>query len=420
MRPDGQPVSLKEYEAAGGYQGLRKALREMTLAAVIEEIKQANLLGRGGAGFPTAMKWDVVPKPEEDPGPRYAVVNADEMEPGAFKDRLLLEGDPHEIIEGLIIGAHAIQATNAFIFLRWEYRRAARVLRNAIAEAYAAGYLGDNVLGSGYKLRLHLHASAGRYMCGEGDALLNVLEGRRAIPRTRPPHQTLTGLWGRPTITNNVETFACVPHIIARGAEWFRGLSLTDEGGTKIYGASGRVKRPGLWELPLGTTIREVLEEHAGGMSDGYRLRGLLPGGASTDFLVEEHLDVKLDFKSVAQAGSRLGTGTMVILDDRTCPVGTLLSLQRFFARESCGWCTPCRDSLPWIAQTLAAIEQGRGEPGDLETLERHPQLVRMGHTFCALAPGAMESVGSAVKFFREDFERHIREGRCPYAGARG
>jgi NADH-quinone oxidoreductase subunit F len=252
-------------------------------------------------------------------------------------------------------------------------------------------------------------------MCGEETGLLNALEGKRANPRAKPPYPQSSGLWGRPTVVNNVETLCCVPHILANGADWFKGLSLTDDGGTKLYGASGRVKHPGLWELPMGTTVREILEEHAGGMQDGYRFRGLLPGGASTDFLVQEHLDVKMDFASVQQAGSRLGTGTIVVLDDRTCPVGMVLNLEQFFARESCGWCTPCRDGLPWTAQILGALEAGKGEPGDLNTLKMHTWMLGPGATFCALAPGAMEPLQSALVHFRDDFERHITERRCPW-----
>jgi NADH-quinone oxidoreductase subunit F len=292
---------------------------------------------------------------------------------------------------------------------------AAERLRRAIAEAYAAGYLGKDILGSGYSLELRLHTSAGRYMCGEETGLLDALEGRRAIPRGKPPHPTSCGLWGKPTVANNVETLCNVPHIINRGAAWFKGLSRGEDGGTKLYGASGRVKRPGLWELPMGTPIREILDEHAHGMQEGYRFRGLLPGGASTDFLVEEHLDTPMDFNSVERAGSRLGTGTMIVLDDRTCPVGMVHNLEKFFAHESCGWCTPCRDCLPWAAMTLEALEDGRGQEGDLEILASQCWMMSPGHTFCALAPGAAEPLRSALKYFREDFQRHIRERRCPW-----
>jgi NADH-quinone oxidoreductase subunit F len=415
IRPGEAPLDLKAYEQAGGYQAVRKALQGMTPQEVTELVKASNLRGRGGAGFPTGQKWSFVPMGDDAPRPKYLIANADEMEPGTFKDRLLLEGDPHQLLEGMLISAYAIQAEVAYIFLRWEYTLAAARLTKAIAEAYAAGYLGQNILGSGYRLELHLHVSAGRYMCGEETGLLNALEGKRATPRSRPPFPQTSGLWGKPTIVNNVETLCNVPHIINNGAEWYKGLSRSPDGGTKIYGVSGRVKRPGAWELPMGTTIREILEDHAGGMRDGVKFRGLLPGGASTDFLVEEHLEVKMDFDSVQKAGSRLGTGTMIILDDQTCPVGMVHNLEHFFAQESCGWCTPCRDGLPWTAQILQALEDGRGQPRDLQRLALHTKLLWLGRTFCALAPGAMEPLQSALKYFKDDFERHIRDQRCPW-----
>ncbi len=382
---------------------------------VIRAISDSNLRGRGGAGFPTGTKWSAVPSMQTLPGIRFFIADADEMEPGAFKDRLLMEGDPHQFLEGIIIGSYTVAAEEAFIFLRWEYTLAQSRLRAAVAEAYERGYLGDNILGSGVNVHLHLHVSAGRYMCGEGTALVNSLEGKRATPHSKVPRQTDCGLWGRPTLLNNVETLCNIPHIIRKGPEWFKSLSLSNDGGTKIYGVSGKVKRPGAWELPMGTTIREILEEHAGGMLDGVKFRGLMPGGASTDFLVEEHLDVKMDYESVQKAGSRLGTGTMIVLDDHSCPVGMVHNLENFFARESCGWCTPCREGLPWVASILKAIEEGQGQPDDLEMLRFHTKHLGPGRTYCALAPGAMEPLQSALKYFREDFERHITEKRCPW-----
>jgi NADH-quinone oxidoreductase subunit F len=417
IRPGEEPLSLKEYERAGGYQALRKALGGIAPQAVTQMVKDSSLRGRGGAGFPTGLKWSFVAMGADAPKTRYVVVNADEMEPGTFKDRWLLEGDPHQLIEGAIISAYAIQASTVYIFVRWAYKLAAERLSRAIAEAYENHYLGKNILGSGYNLELYLHVSAGRYMCGEETGMLNALEGKRAIPRAKPPHPTTIGLWGKPTIVNNVETLCNVPHIVKNGVEWFKSLSHTQEGGTKLYGVSGKVKRPGLWELPMGTTMREILEEHAGGMRDGVRFRGVLPGGASTDFLVEEHLDVPMDFDSMQKTGSRMGTGTMIILDDKTCPVGMVQNMEEFFAHESCGWCTPCRDGLPWTAQMLRAIEEGQGQMRDLDRLIIHSRLLGPGHTFCALAPGAVEPLQSALKYFRQDFERHIREKRCPWRG---
>ena len=299
IRSGSPPLNLTEYLQAGGYNGIHKVLKEMAPAEVTALVKASNLLGRGGAGFPTGVKWSLVPMDKEFLKSKYLICNADEMEPGAFKDRYLLEGDPHQLIAGIIIAAYAVQAEKAYVFLRWAYKKAEALLRKAIDEAYEAGYLGKNILGSGFNLDLHIHSSAGRYICGEETALLSSLEGKRGIPRAKPPFPASSGLFGNPTVVNNVETLSWISHIVENGAEWFKSLSLTGTGGTKLYGVSGRVKNPGIWELPLGITIRELLEEHAGGMIDGYRFRGLLPGGASTDFLTEMHLDVKMDFSTV-------------------------------------------------------------------------------------------------------------------------
>jgi NADH-quinone oxidoreductase subunit F len=415
IRPDEGPQDVKKYEGAGGYQAARKALRGMAPAELTNLVKDSKLRGRGGAGFPTGMKWSFVPMGADAPRPKFLIANADEMEPGTFKDRLLLESSPHQLIEGMILSAYAIQANVAYIFLRWEYKLAAERLTQAIAEAYANHYLGKNILGSDYSLELHLHVSAGRYMCGEETGLLNALEGKRANPRAKPPFPQTSGLWGQPTIVNNVETLCNVPHIVDKGADWFRSLSHSEDSGTKLYGVSGKVKRPGLWELPMGATIREILEDRAGGMREGFQLKGLLPGGGSTDFLIADHLDVKMDYASVEKAGSRLGTGTMIVLDDKTCPVGMVKNLEHFFAQESCGWCTPCWSGLQWIEQILCALENGEGRPEDLEKLAAHTRMLRPGNTYCALAPGAAEPLQSALKYFREDFERHIREKRCPW-----
>ncbi|AYB33182.1 NADH-quinone oxidoreductase subunit NuoF [Chryseolinea soli] len=407
MRGDGAPLSLKEYERAGGYQALRKALKEMEPKAVTTLVKESNLRGRGGAGFLTGMKWSFVPM--NVPKPKYLICNADEMEPGTFKDRILLEQTPHQLIEGMILAAYAIQADQSYVFLRWAYKLAAKVITQAIEEAYAAGYLGKNILGSGFDLDMHLHTGVGRYMCGEETALLNSLEGKRATPRAKPPFPQISGLFGKPTIVNNVETLCCIPHIVNRGTDWFKNLSPGADAGTKIYGVSGKVKKPGAWELPMTVTMRELIEDYAGGMQDGLKFRGALPGGASTDFLVEEHLDVRMDYTGVAAAGSRLGTGTMIILDDHTSVVGFVRNLEHFFAQESCGFCTPCREGLPWIEKVLHTIEIGEGKPEDIKTLEFHTKYLGPGNTFCALAPGAMEPLQSALKYFRKDFEELIR-----------
>jgi len=416
MHADGLPVELETYEAAGGYQAIRKVLHGIEPKSVTQQVKDANLRGRGGGGFSTGTKWSFVPLGPDVPNPTYLVCNADEMEPGTFKDRLLMERDPHQLIEGMMIASYAIEADVAFIFLRNEYRLSAERLSRALSEAYAKHYLGKNIFGSDYSLEMYLHVSAGRYMCGEESGLLNALEGKRANPRLKPPYPTTAGLFGKPTIVNNVETLCCVPHIIDQGPEWFRALSHTGDGGTKLFGVSGKVKRPGLWEAPMGTPVREILEDYAGGMRDGLKFRGLLPGGASTDFITESDLDLPMDFNGLAKAGSRMGTGTMIILDDHTCPVGMVHNLMQFFARESCGWCTPCWSGLGWAERLLGAMEQGDGEAGDLEKLETLGAMWAPGNTFCALAPGAAEPLQSALKHFRDDFERHIREKRCPYA----
>jgi len=416
VRPDGSVLDLPAYEQTGGYQAIRKVLKGgITPKAVIEKVKSANLRGRGGAGFPTGMKWSFVPTGKDVPNPTYLVINADEMEPGTFKDRFLLERNPHQLIEGAIIASFAIEADIAYIFLRGEYTLAAERLTGAIAEAYERHYLGKDILGSGYSLELHLHLSGGRYICGDETGLLNALEGKRANPRAKPPFPVVVGLFGKPTVVNNVETISCVPHIINNGADWFYGLSLTKDGGTKLYGVSGKVKRPGLWELPMGTTVREILEEHAGGMRDGLKFRGLLPGGSSTPFIVEEHLDTPMDFTEMPKAGSRLGTGTMIVLDDHTCPVGMAWNMTKFFARESCGFCTPCWSGLGWAERILRSMEDGQGKTGDLDKLASQTNMWSPGNTFCALAPGAADPLGTAMKYFRADFERHIAEHRCPW-----
>lgn len=415
IHPGCPPFDLREYQMTGGYAALQKALGSMTPKEVQQLVKDSGLKGRGGAGFSTGVKWGVVPMDDHAPHPKYLIANADEMEPGTFKDRLLLEGNPHQLIEGMILSAYAIQAEVSFIFLRWAYKKAAQLLRKSIHEAYVAGFLGKNILGSGFNLEMHLHTGVGRYMCGEETALLNALEGRRATPRAKPPYPQLSGLYGKPTIVNNVETLCNIPHIVNNGVDWFKGLSNSEDSGTKLYGVSGKVNKPGCWELPMGVTIRELIEVYAGGMKNGYQLKGVLPGGASTDFLTTEHLDVKMDFTDVAKAGSRLGTGTMVVMDDATCPVGFVHNLQHFFAQESCGLCTPCREGLPWVEKMLLSLEQGSGTEQDMELLEMHTHMLGPGNTFCALAPGAMEPLQSALKYFKDDFEKHISLHRCPY-----
>jgi NADH-quinone oxidoreductase subunit F len=411
----GTPPDLKAYEKSGGYNGVRTAIEKMTPTEIIELVKQSGLMGRGGAGFPTGMKWSFVPTKGEIPKPIYLICNADEMEPGSFKDRLLLEGNPHQLIAGMICAAYAIQSEKAYIFLRWAYKKAEFLVQKAIEEAYEAGLLGKNILGSGFNLDIHVHSSAGRYICGEETALINSLEGKRAIPRAKPPFPTTSGLFGEPTVINNVETLSWISHIIEKGADWFINLGLNGQGGTKLFGVSGRVKKPGIYELPMGTVMREIIEEHAGGMADGYKLRAVIPGGASTEFVMEHQMDVRMDFDSLKAVGSRMGTATMTVLDDRTCPVEFIHNIERFFALESCGWCTPCREGLPRVEKLLHAIEEGKGKEEYLDILKYHTTYCGPGNTFCAHAPGAMEPLQSGLEYFHDDFIRHINEKHCPW-----
>ena len=414
-----QPLTFDDYCQAGGYQGAKVALLQHQPKEVLEIVKNSGLKGRGGAGFPTGIKWSFVPMfddgDEDAPDNKYLVANADEMEPGTFKDRLLLEGAPHQLIEAMIIAAYTIGANKAYIFLRGEYHLAAKRLQQAIAQAYENNWLGKKIQATKFCLDLYVHSSAGRYICGEETALINALEGKRANPRAKPPFPQVSGLFGKPTIVNNVETLCNLPHILKNGIEWFQGIAPNSDAGSKIYGACGRVKTPGLWELPMGATLREVLYQHAGGMQEGLQFRGLLPGGASTDFLVAEHLDTPMDYDSIAKVGSRLGTGGLIVLDDKNCPVAMVLNLLRFFAQESCGWCTPCRDGTPWAVEVLARIENGQGKIADLDTLAKLCDFMWIGKTHCALAPGAVEPLRSALKYFHDDFLQHIEHGCCDY-----
>ena len=410
INPARGPLDLKGYEANGGYASTRLSIKSLSPLEVQSRVKDANLRGRGGAGFPSGVKWSLVPMGPDAPKQKYLVCNADEMEPGTFKDRLLMEQDPHQLIEAMITVGYAIQASTGYIFIRGEYVVAAERLNRAVAEARAAGYLGKNILGSGWDYDVHVHTGAGRYICGEETALINSLEGKRANPRAKPPFPQISGLWGKPTVVNNVETLCNVPHIVNNGAEWFKSLSQgkSKDGGTKLYGVSGRAKKPGCWELPIGTSARELLEVHAGGMQDGLKLKAWLPGGASTDFLLEEHLDLAMDYDTIGRAGSRMGTGLITVVDDRQNMLSVVRNLEEFMARESCGWCTPCRDGLPWTVKMLRALESGKGSNEDIEQLQRMTRFLGPGRTFCAHAPGAMEPLQSALKFFRPEFEAGI------------
>lgn len=404
-------LDLATYESLNGFAGLKTALDKPAID-VQNMIKAANVRGRGGAGFNAGLKWSFMIPP--DGLPRYLICNADEMEPGTFKDRLLMERLPFQLIEGMLITAHAIGATDGYIFIRGEYILAAERLNAALDEMRANNLLGDNILGSDFSFDLHVHTGAGRYICGEETALLNSLEGRRANPRTKPPFPQVSGAWGRPTVVNNVETLCNMPAILNNGVEWYQSLAQikgnSETPGTKLFGCSGLVNDPGLWELPFGYTAREIIEDFAGGMIDGRTLKAWLPGGASTDFLTADHLDVVMDFDTIQKAGSRMGTGLIMVVDEEQDMVPLLRNLEIFFQRESCGFCTPCRDGLPWGVKLLTAINDGEGQIGDVEKLEGLTRDLWIGKTFCAHAPGAMEPLMSAIKYFRPEFDQKIAQ----------
>ncbi|QEL09784.1 NADH-quinone oxidoreductase subunit NuoF [Kushneria phosphatilytica] len=408
VRDDRAPVGLEEYQDTQGYEGVRHMLRDLSPDDLIARMKEANLRGRGGGGFSAGMKWSLTMKGEGVPR-GYIVCNADEMEPGTFKDRLLMEELPHLLIEGMIIAGYANNARLGYIFLRGEYVEAAHQIERALQEARAAGILGPKVCGFDFDFDIYLHTGAGRYICGEETALINSLEGRRANPRSKPPFPGQSGAWGKPTVVNNVETLCNAPGIVLRGADWYQSLSgeRSNDGGTKIYGVSGKVKNAGLVELPMGATAREVIDM-AGGMRDGLELKAWLPGGGSTGFLLPEHLDLAMDFDTIGKAGSRMGTGLLAVIADNQSIVSLTRNLEDFFARESCGWCTPCRDGLPWTARILRSLEKGEGENGDIEMLESLASDLGPGKTFCAHAPGAAMPLQTALKHFRAEFEAGI------------
>lgn len=410
----GRCVTFAEYRAEGGFAALARALRELAPLDVQQLVVDSRLRGRGGAGFPTGTKWSFVPR--DLPGPRWLICNGDEMEPGTYKDRVLLEANPYPLVEGMTLAAYALGVRHAFIFIRRGYETAAANLRRAIGEATAAGLLGEKILGTGFSCDIDLHVSAGRYICGEETALMNALEGRRANPRAKPPFPAVKGLWGGPTVVNNVETLANIPAIVANGPEWFRSLARTpDASGTKLFCVSGHVRSTACFELPLGTTLGEIIDGPCGGMKPGRRFKACLPGGASTPYLTKEQFGVSMDFDAVAKAGSRLGTGGIVVFDEETCMVAATLNLVRFYARESCGWCTPCREGLPFVREILERLEEGRGEEDDIDLLREHVKY--LNYAFCALAPGAMGPVDGLLRHFEDEIREHITRKRCPFAG---
>jgi len=406
--------SLGTYEDNGGYAGLRTALG-MAPADVLAAVKDSGLRGRGGAGFPTGLKWSFLPKP--DGGPRYLVVNADESEPGTCKDIPLMMASPQFLIEGAIITSYAIGCNKAFIYLRGEVVHVYRRLLNAVAEARAAGYLGENILGSGFDLDIVVHAGAGAYICGEETALLDSLEGRRGQPRLKPPFPAVAGLYARPTVVNNVESIASVPAIVSGGADWFKGMGTERSAGFGLFSLSGHVARPGQYEAPLGITLRELLAM-AGGVRRGHQLKFWTPGGSSTPLFTAEHLDVPLDFESVGKAGSMLGTRALQIFDETTCVVRAVLRWTEFYKHESCGKCTPCREGTYWLAQVLKRLEAGQGSEEDLEKLLDICDNI-LGRSFCALGDGATSPITSSVQHFRDEYLAHLTHGGCPFDPSR-
>jgi NADH-quinone oxidoreductase subunit F len=411
-RREGETVFLDGYRRSGGYAGLEQAVRTMSPAEVREQVKASGLRGRGGAGFSTGVKWSFFPV--DAPGDKYLVCNGDEMEPGTFKDRALLLADPHHLLEGVLIACYALRIPTAYVFLRDAYRQCVANLERAVAEARSAGLLGTDILGSDFCCEVHVHRSAGRYICGEETALLNSLEGWRPNPRSKPPFPAVRGLFGKPTALNNVETLANLPHILTGGAPWYADLALTDSGaGTKLYGLAGHIEQPGCYERPIGTPLGELIRSAGGGVWQGRTFKACLPGGASTPYLTAAHLDVPLDYDALEAHGTRMGTGGVVVFDSHTCMVAATLNLLRFFARESCGWCTPCRDGLPLVCWLLERIEQGVGTREDLTMLQEQLEHIN-GRSFCALALGAMGPVEGLLRHFAEELEDHIRLGRCP------
>ncbi|MCS6977922.1 MAG: NADH-quinone oxidoreductase subunit NuoF [Gemmatales bacterium] len=413
---------LEVYRQRGGYRALEKALR-MSPAEVVQVVKDSGLRGRGGAGFPCGVKWTFLPK--DHPGPIYLCVNADESEPGTFNNRILMEEDPHQVLEGIIISAYATRASTAYIYLRYEYGRCFRTMQRAVDEAYAAGLLGRNILGrSDFHLDVYLHRGAGAYICGEETGLIESLEGKRAWPRIKPPFPAVEGAFRKPTIVNNVETLACVTHILDRGADWFKSIGVPPDPnnprdlgsyGPKLYCISGHVNNPCCVELPLGVTARQLIEEHGGGVWKGRKAKAVVPGGISMGFLSESELDTPLDFNGPTKVGCLgLGTAAVIVIDDQTSMVDVLYNSCRFFSHESCGQCTPCREGTEWMTKILARIRRGQGELSDLDQLLEIADGIGItpGTTICGLADGAAWPVKNALRKFRAEFEDYIRSGK--------
>lgn len=409
-RPNSEKIET--YLAHGGYRAVQKALREHTPAELIDMVKASKLRGRGGAGFPAGLKWSFMPK---DDVVKYVCVNTDEGEPGTFKDRLLVEKDPHQVIEGIIIASYAVGAHRAFIYIRGEFFLGVKRWIKAIDDAYRYGYLGKNILGSGYDLDLSVHRGAGAYICGEETALINSLEGGRGEPRNKPPYPAQVGLWGKPTLVHNVETLANVPHIVLNGPEWYAGIGTDKSTGPKLFCVSGHVRRRGNFELPLGTPLREIIEVHAGGLRGDRPLKAVIPGGASTAILPARYLDVQMDFESLAEAGSALGTGAIIVLDESVSMVQVARKIAHFFAHESCGKCVPCRVGTRRIVEVLDRIVAGKGQNGDVELLLSLCDGIA-GHTFCPMGDAAVIPIRSSIRHFGDEYEYYIRYKKSPVA----
>jgi len=407
--PDIQKMEV--YQKHDGYQAVAKALGEHKPGDIIELVKTSGLRGRGGAGFPAGLKWSFVPKDSDKPV--YLCCNADEGEPGTFKDHLLMEKNPHQLIEGIIISAYAVNCHQAYIYIRGEFYQPRKVLEQAIKEAYEHNYLGKDILGQGFHLDLSLHVGAGSYIAGEETGLLESLEGKRAEPRLKPPFPAAVGLFKGPTVINNVETLSNVPHIILRGPEWFKGFGTEKSTGTKLFGLSGHINKPGVYELPMGILLKELIYQYGGGIIGGRKLKAVIPGGSSTPVLTADEIDVAMDFESLQAAGTMLGSAGVIVMDETTCMVDALANLTRFYAHESCGQCTPCREGVSWMEKIVRRIEQGKGRKGDLELLLDICDNISF-KTLCPMGDAALGPVVSFITKFRSEFEDHIVQGRCP------
>jgi NADH-quinone oxidoreductase subunit F len=402
--------TLSVYERLGGYQGLRKALRDLTPEQVVDEVKTSGIRGRGGAGFPTGMKWSFLPK---DVFPRYLCCNADESEPGCFKDRALIDENPHQLIEGLLIAAYALRVRHAFLYIRGEYYDQRLLLEHCVEQARNAGYVGEGILGSDFNCDVIVHGGAGAYICGEETALIDSLEGYRGQPRLKPPFPAIKGLFGQPTVVNNVETLATLPHIVLNGGAWFAGIGTEKSTGTRLFCCSGHINRPGSYEVELGTPIRELLEVHCGGIWKGRQIKAFQPGGGSMQVLLPEHLDLPLDMDAVTKAGSSLGAGAMVFMDETTCMVNVSMRLVDFYQHESCGKCVPCREGTYFESDLMHRLEAGVLGRDELNTLTDICDNMN-GKCFCPLGDTATWFVMSAYTAFREEFEAHCDAGGCP------